>query len=318
MDAQDYTLSAISLIFMAAPERALELEEDIQRLRPQFRRRDNIGGWLLDSGYSAVNFTDVALQQLWVMAHGAWQAYRSGQRALEEYHALDDSHFVLVDYRLAESRVKEAHALAKLIGEHPRGEIPQFPSWLPSLDQYDETDVEQRAVHDLAKIARAFCFLHELEHLRLDETGRDGLEPVDEEMECDLGAIRYLLDSANIYASSEDVDLTTVMFKRTLGISLALYGVFVLTASEAHLSTSSHPPPSERLAQLVAYVLNTIPPESAFWVVLHAMLATCFDDATEPRVLSLADKDWRVQTVALILELTGHDLTKVHHENFGQ
>jgi hypothetical protein len=321
MDDADYTEEALQLIYLAAPERAAELKADVEELRPQFRIRRNVGGWLLDSGYSAINITDVTLQQLWVLSHGAWQAYRASLGILEPFqNELDEQNIERVDYGLAAQRVQESRELAQRIGEHPLGELPSLPSWLPQFDCYESEDIEQHAVRDSAKIARAFCFLHELEHIRLDKFGRDGLDAAEEEMQCDRAAIRHLLDAVHVYAHHEGVDSTTVVFKRALGIVTALYGVFVVTHFGEHRLIVSHPPPAERFAQLVAFLKNAIPADNALWVILHALLADCetYRKPTETREsLDLGNHDWRAQAIALVLKMMDIDVNQLRNTGLG-
>jgi hypothetical protein len=310
IDLQDATPEAFELIRQAAPEQLNMLQDSFSRLNPTFRVRRNVHGWSLDAGFGGVvSVTEVALQQLWVLSHGAWQAYRfSGGKALEALRSKYAHDVPGIDYAEAHQRVVESKNIAQEIGDHPAGELPKLPAWLPTIDNFREGQIEDQAVAHSAWIGRAFCYLHELEHLNFDSRGRDGVDPLEEEELCDGAAIEYLLGSAQIYAEAEGVNVETVVFKRALGIAIALYGIASVSSFSGISHAGTHPDPSIRFAQLATLVLPLLPAHHAFWVVLHAILCDVEKTKNGGRDvpdIDYSDPNFSAQAGRLVLSMCG-------------
>jgi hypothetical protein len=125
------------------------------------------------------------------------------------------------------------------------------------------------AIHDIVALTMAFCFLHEVQHLRFAADDNRPAEPMEEELQCDVFATSYLLDRVSEYHAQTKEPVDKVASKRAMGIGVALGAVLAMT-QDLNSQSGTHPPSTSRLCGLI--VADAGNPNADCWLTLFTML----------------------------------------------
>ncbi|XOY31283.1 phage exclusion protein Lit family protein [Proteus cibi] len=143
----------------------------------------------------------------------------------------------------------------------PKG-IPE-PGALPNR----ENDTINRATAEVAIIAAAWAFLHEVRHILHQQEGTS-YNPNDfteeeahaEELSCDEFATKFIIDNIDEYCKQSGYDPNLVRKKRQIAIYIALFSLALLTKDNWE-SSKTHPSLKERMDRVQAILKNPIDPD---------------------------------------------------------
>lgn len=274
--------AAKQLFFGSAPERAADLSlmwlelEPVFQLAPDEHQGDRI---IFDAGlYRFVRFNHRVLRAFWIAGYAAWEGYRLIAQSYDR-DRLDKSRFAGLVKAFEQVIERDDPALAPLpLGVAEPGQYPDL-----------HNDPEGRAAAELSTIAVSWAFLHELRHIRHQREGT-GANPFDEdrnaryqeEFSCDDFATRFLLEQADVYAASRQVDVEQVRRKRQLGIYFGLFAVTLLARNKWEAS-DSHPSVQERI-DAVRTLMETTKSDLAAGIAhtAFAVLAQLWPGAPNP------------------------------------
>lgn len=151
--------------------------------------------------------------------------------------------------------------------------IDEF-TWLENIPQpYDgkPDDMDGRMVFDLICISGAYCFLHELQHIKFSKNSTRPADVHEEEMACDAFAREFLLSKVDDYArlsgTSNQTDL--ILSKRAMAIVMSAFLLFVITPKERWCKTNTHPSIKDRIDALTCYV--KINENDIFWIYFSSL-----------------------------------------------
>lgn len=137
-----------------------------------------------------------------------------------------------------------------------------FPAGIPEPGVLPdkEKDPIGRATAEVAIIAAAWAFLHEVRHIRhqQEETSYNPYDFTEEEahaeeLSCDEFATKFILDNINDYCEQSGYDVGLVRKKRQLGIYIALFNLALLTKDKWG-SSKTHPSLKERMDKVQVHL----------------------------------------------------------------
>jgi len=242
----------------AAPERAREIQEFWELLSPKFQLTGDLhkgDRLIMDAGaFRYVRFNHRVLRAFWVASFAAWEAYR----AVANCSAISDINLrrfreLIAEFNLILSRKEPTEAPLPLGIAEP-GNYPDR-----------ETDPEGRAAAELATIAVGWALLHEVRHLKHQQSGTcadpnddDPKERHAEELSCDAFATNFLINRADECARDQKVAVEQVIRKRQIGIYFGLFALTLLAQGKWDAS-SSHPALQTRFDQVRTLLASTTP-----------------------------------------------------------
>jgi hypothetical protein len=236
----------------AAPERL----EEIRALWGDGEERAFLSdrtGFLLQAGFGTVQVNEIALRQLWILAYAFSRAAESYALPLlclaKAQLPLNEELLAgIPDQAIGDAAFDEAlSAVAALAEAQSIDEVP-LPTGVPiPAPGVRSGDVAVQAGFDLACMAAAYSFLHEVRHVLLAKTDEETREPIEEEIECDRFAREIMLGRIDEYARDHQADPGAVAAKRSLGILFAKLSIVALTPPLQRLGSETHPPVRERI-----------------------------------------------------------------------
>lgn len=244
-----------NLFVGAAPERHDELKHLIQTYRPTFElAKDNIG-----TTYKAVRERIVwdhkSVTHDWLVTFAAWSVFRAycpliivgrilGGAITNELISTDaeldsvEGEFDNMCYAANSIR------LCSDLNEFPwPQEIPY-----PTPDRDGLFSDEERFCFDIALLAIAATFLHELAHVRFWADGNAPEDPREEERACDAFSREFLLSKVSDYALQTSQDAGMVLSKRVMGLATAAFAID--ESSRTGGVADSHPTSGDRFRYL--------------------------------------------------------------------
>lgn len=153
-------------------------------------------------------------------------------------------------------RCFENSTIDTLSDEKPLPEGVSEPGVLPDKDK----DPIGRATAEVAIIAAAWAFLHEVRHIRHQQEGTS-YDPNDfteeeahaEELSCDEFATKFILDKIDEYSVQSGYDADLVRKKRKLAIYFALFNLALLTKDKWG-SSKTHPSLKQRMEKVQVHL----------------------------------------------------------------
>jgi hypothetical protein len=253
--AQDVVLS---LIIAACPERAVELKDFFARFRPTFSLRQDGVGTAISARGSEVSWAHKAFAHAWVVACAGFKAQAAygphvllgaalgrgiSLQTLRDDEGLELAQSELETVLYAAKQIVVAATLEDL--DWP----PEVPRPVASRDELNT--VEEQACFEIACMAAAATFLHELRHVQFTAEKNAPAAPADEERACDDFCRAMLLDNVDVYCAGTGEPVEQVASKRIIGLASA-----ALTIAQAELHNmassiqSTHPPIRDRFKHL--------------------------------------------------------------------
>lgn len=245
MNEKTLTQAIGELILEAAPERRTELVNLWQKYAPQFSHISDKNGFEMEAGpWGLILFTPRTMGQIWILGFAAW-------RALEAYcpyvllcSEIDPSIMPDVPDQV-ETALEEELRKAEELQDISCIDAFEWPSVIPEPSSNLPKAVRERAIVDSIKIASAYVFLHEVQHVVFASSGARPLDRKAEELECDRFARDFLLERIPEYCTVTGYAEDAVLDKRLIG--LALGGFILLQVTKDRDGSESHPAVAERL-----------------------------------------------------------------------
>ncbi len=230
-----------NLLKGAAPERERDLESLWEECKPQFQFLDT-DDLVMDAGaYRIIRYSYSALRAFWFAGFIAWEGYQKSHA----FHVLDSDNFNRFNdmVKTFENLLTKKCPISKPL---PFG-VPE-PGDFPDAEKFPR----ERSAADLAAIATAWAFLHEVKHLKHQQGGtsskpNDSVEKHhEEELSCDKYATKFILSGVTEYARSTGEDPEKIRQKRELGIYFALFTLVLISAKKWE-DSDSHPSIQKRI-----------------------------------------------------------------------
>lgn len=248
MNEKTLTQAIGELILEAAPERRAEIVNLWQKYAPQFSYMSDKNGFQMEAGpWGLILFTPRTMGQIWILGFAAW-------RALEAYCP-----YVLLCNEIVHSTMPDDPDQVEAALEEELRKVEElrniscvdafeWPSVIPEPSSSLPKAVRERAIVDSIKIASAYVFLHEIQHVLFARSAARPLDRKAEELECDRFARDFLLERIPDYCINTGYAEDAVLEKRLIG--LALGGFILLQITKDRGGSESHPAVAERLGHL--------------------------------------------------------------------
>jgi hypothetical protein len=269
-DTHDIQVAAFGNLTGAIPERTTDMESMWRDLEPKFQLTPDILNGdriILDAGaYRYVRFNHRVMRAFWIAGCAAWEGYR----AVAEAPSLGS---VKLD------RFKELVSAFETTISNDGPELETLPSGVAEPGQYADKayDVQGCAAAELATIAVAWAFLHELRHIRYQREGTaadaqtsEASAKHDEEFSCDRCATTFILRKVDDYAAATGEPADSVRRKRQLGIYFGLFAITLL-AKDKWDATETHPSVEERIQRVRSLM---VPPDEIAAAIAHVAFAS--------------------------------------------
>ena len=248
-----------SLLLDACPERETEMRQSWESFQPEFYlREDDVQAAISASG-NRISWMHKTFALDWVIATLGMQALaayshhvlfaQAGNVPLS-LHALTDD----AELAQAESQMDEAVYFARLIWQAKQLDDLEWPATisLPGTCPDPSLDPTGKATFDLACLAAATTFFHELRHVQFAAQRDAPPLTVEEERACDMHARSMLLDRVADYCTTTGEPHPQVLNKRIMGLATAAFCIgHVEPAGLQAAIVDTHPPVAERFKALV-------------------------------------------------------------------
>jgi hypothetical protein len=268
---------AIDLLFGgAAPERLEEINLHWGNGNERAFLSDR-AGFLLEAGFGVVQVNEIALRQIWILAYALSRAadfYAWPLLSLAKAQLPFDLKLLaeIPDQGDGDAAFDQAlDAVAALAEARSVDDVP-LPAGIPvPAPGVRSGGVANQAGFDLACMASAYVFLHEVRHILLAQEEGVSLAPVEEEVECDRFARSMMLDEVDQYARTHQADPAAVAAKRLLGILFAKLAILAITPVAERQGSKSHPPVRDRIRSALDAAPDPAP--DWFWVAAAGAVA---------------------------------------------
>lgn len=271
-----------NLISASAPERQMELIQLWDEHKPTiYYKRDDEKGFILETyPLGAVRFNQRSLSSLWILGFAAKKAFQLyyhsivyfqvfGFQLSPEIFRLDqDSQELSKECQLLLSSIYD------LIGIE-NSDYFQWPNEVPKPEDGRPKEYYNQIVFDLNCMALAFCFLHEIGHIKINKN-YESHNPNREEMQCDFFAYDFLISKIEDYSRDSGYTLGNLKNKRGMGIALALVLILVITPPDKWPGTESHPSIIKRISVIME--LLDIMDNDGCWLYLSCLLLALLEE----------------------------------------
>lgn len=247
-----------NLLRGACPERAEELEKFWNLFEPRFAlKQDGVGSAISASG-SKVSWMHKAFAHDWVVTFAGFKALAaygphvwfgevfSGEisaQALRDDEGLAAAEAELDTLLYFAKQILLVDALEKLAWP------PGVPVPFSSREELNNT--EHQACFDIACLAAAATFLHELRHVQFAAEGTTTTALADEEVACDDYSRMMLLEKVDAHCSATGEAVERVASKRVIGLATAALSIGQAeTPTMASAIQGTHPPLRDRFMHL--------------------------------------------------------------------
>lgn len=190
-----------------------------------------------------VLFTNRTMKAIWILGFAAWKAFHAYSVPLLIQHK--NKKFDVKDFNTLPGQPEAESSYERLIDSIKelisikRLNEYLWPTDVPQPYKGKPNDTEGSAIFDLNCMATAYIFLHEIQHVKLRQEGIGGLDPIDEELQCDKFAREMLLGNLEKYSEDSGYSLEKLKSKRAMSIALASFLLLVITPKQSWGGTRS-------------------------------------------------------------------------------
>ena len=260
----------------AAPERAGDLAT-LWGTGPDRVHLNDASAFDIGAIFGAIQATEITLREIWLLSFAAWraiQAYSGVIWLLAQAGRPFVRDEVAAMHGQAEADAAFEAALAKARELRDGGDLDSFdwPTDIPEPTIENRFgNAQDQMAFELACIAGAYIFLHEIQHVLFERNGNAPPDPVAEEMECDRFARRFLLDGVEEFARQQREPAELVRSKRALGIAVAKTIILELTPLAQWEGSATHPSVAARVGAFLEDLGG--PVTERFWISVASFLA---------------------------------------------
>jgi hypothetical protein len=262
-----------NMVLAAAPERKDELNDLWAKYAPEFNLREDKDGFSLSVIFGTVVFDHKSLCQMWLLGFAAQKAFHAFSPLifLSNWTNVPISTNSLPIDAVQKEQLKKLKEISdNILKLKSLSDINDFfwPEDIPQPNQGKPLDVDGAMVFDLICMSGAYCFLHEIQHIRFGIDGTQ-LDAYQEELACDEFARGMLLNNVKEYSTGSGDDEKTVLTKRAMSIALASFLLFAITPKESWGATDTHPKIKDRIYKLTHSI--NIDDNDLFWVYFGSL-----------------------------------------------
>jgi len=248
-----------NLLLGACPERKLEIQQDWKTFQPEFYVKPDDVGAALSARKNRITWMHKTFVLDWVIATLGMQAIAAYSPYIFlalTFNLPVTAKELAQDNELAsiQSQMDEVCYFAKLLWKAEQLEDLDWPSNIPIPGTFPEAslDPKGKATFDLACLAAAATFFHELRHVQF-QAEKDAPEiSIEEECACDEHARVMLLDRIADYCTKTEEPYSQVLDKRIMGLATAALCIAQQEPVGMQAAiVDSHPPVKERFRILV-------------------------------------------------------------------
>jgi len=265
------------LLKAACPERADDIDIYWTTFAPTFSVRQDDVGMAMSAREDKVSWMHKTLAHDWVVTFAGIKAVaaygphifvgRLVGSLVKEFFDQDEG-MAEAEQEL-DSLLYFAKEIAhvKLLDDLPwPDEVPQ-----PGTSRDSLKKVEDKACFDLACMAAAASFFHELRHVQFFAQGDTPADRLEEERQCDDFSREFLTAKVSEYCNSSGDDLLQTKSKRIIALSCAAFSIGMAESKGmATAVAGTHPPIAERFRHLV--LKAHAPDDATCWHYLACLL----------------------------------------------
>jgi Peptidase U49 len=270
MNRIDVSKAADILIRAAAPERVDELSKSWGTGPDRVHLVDE-GVFDIKEVFGLIQVTEITLRQIWLLSFAAWRAIQA-YGGLFWYLNLARQPFERDVIAALHGQAEADAAFDALLANARAGNLDKF-EWPADVPEPTPENIfnnrHDEAAFNLACIAGAYIFLHEIRHARFSKEGGRPVDPRAEELECDSFARRFLLEKVDAYARDNGKAIEDVRAKRALAIAVAK--TVIMEVQEHWESTATHPAVGVRVRSFLEDVAQ--PVREWFWLCSASFFA---------------------------------------------
>lgn len=265
------------LLKASCPERADEIDFYWKKFAPTFSVRQDDVGMAMSAREDKVSWMHKTLAHDWVVTFAGIKAVAAysphiffgrlvGSLAKEFFdqdEGMADAEQELDNLLYFANEIARVKQLDDLTWPN---DVPQ-----PGTSRDSLKKVEDKACFDLACMAAAASFFHELCHVQFYEQDDAPTDRLEEERQCDDFSRELLTGKVGEYCSSNGDDLQQTTSKRIIALSCTAFAIGMAESKGmAAAVAGTHPPVSERFRHLV--LKAQAPDDATCWNYLACLL----------------------------------------------
>ena len=261
------------MIIASAPEREEELNELWRTYSPQFNLREDATSFTMGVIFGSVVFDHKTMCQMWLLGFAAQKALHAYSPFLaysKLFNCPLSNELLLSDVKLIQMEKDLQNLLDSILKLKSLNCVEEFtwPESIPKPYAGKPKDMDGSMVFDLICMSGAYCFLHELQHIKFKKDEAD-LNALEEELACDLFAREFLLSRVEDYSNLSGHRTDLVLSKRAMSIAMSAFLLFVITPKDKWCDTDTHPRIKDRIYALTSYL--NINDDDNFWLYFSSL-----------------------------------------------
>lgn len=263
------------MLFDSLPERKRELNDIWERYAPKFSLSDDTQGFSINAGpYGLILFTNRTMKAIWILGFTAWEAFSFYSVSIFYLQATGKNLSAKILSELPDQSKEDMvfanyiNRIRQLMDTEQLNDY-QWPNSIPRPYDGKPKNDEGSVIFDINCMAATYIFLHEVQHMKFCVDGKNNIDPIDEEIQCDEFARSMLLDKLYDYSKDSGNPLGLLKSKRAMSIAFASFLLLVITPKTRWGGTRSHPSISNRIRGLTQNI--HLPENDLFWIYLSCV-----------------------------------------------
>ena len=265
------------ILLGAAPEHCSYIQDLWKEYNPEFWLVPDEPCITLRTSRNKIEISKKTLRTIWLIGFISWKIFslygpHSRLSFLFQRNIDDDMLHQDEDYYELKGEFQQLLSVTEKLIESPSLTMVEWPQEVP-CPQADKKglSLEQQATFDIIMIATAYLLLHEMKHVIFNKNSESRPEKSsEEEMECDIFARNFLLDSIDKYVSTSNESKEKVLDKRAMGLALGAFILYEITPECGRAGNSDYPHICDRLENLI--MATSLEDDSKFWIWTSTLL----------------------------------------------
>ena len=294
----------LHLLRGAVPERANELSSLFKKYQANVAIMPNETGMTMRANKDGIKFSLNDVDVIWLFSFSAGRAIETYAPSIvcAEIGGLEVGAVLQQDHGLGpvEQDYKARMSAAEAYATDPNSSSAQWPSDIPKVtsDRASLTN-HDAAAFDLACLALASFFLHEIKHVEFANAANRPVVANEEEMACDTFARSFLTDKLAAYAEQNAHDYQQVLSKRAFGLAIGAISIHGMTPHFARWGNIEYPSIGDRIDALIGG--TPLDDNAHFWLFAGCLLTGIM--RRENRPLDLVPISYRKYAEGLVKQL---------------